>query len=348
MLAPSMISKPRRYSSSATHHVMFCHHVLLLLTLQGILHVLVTSGGYCLVPTCHAFQSTNAKTAIITPSSVGVSARYSAFVGLRKPNYSDTSTCRTDRDERYLSAGDVTELLPADNNLLGSPPNEGRPSLLPDDIISEADRRLGGAMMSDLLVVNNDQDSTIRVESLLSSYAQDIAEADALANRRRFMGSVLLAAGTVLGADEMNGGGSSGAAAAASAEELDSLLASMDIGVVGLSSSSMTLSSLQYEALPVNKRFGVSLYDPEKSGFNVKFITYLSRFLLVFDRECQKWWYTRAGEIPRKATFEQVNELRLQQFASFSASVEVGLLEYRDPTGPRRLLAVVSAAVLSQ
>ena len=138
------------------------------------------------------------------------------------------------------------------------------------------------------------------------------------------MGSILLSAGAALGTANLGDADS-----AAVAAQLDSIA----------SSSSTTISSFQYEASPVNKRFGVSLYDAEKSGFNVKFITYLSRFLLVFDRECQKWWYTRAGEIPRKASVEQVNEVRLQQFASFAASVEVGLLEYKDPTGPKRLLA---------
>jgi len=143
--------------------------------------------------------------------------------------------------------------------------------------------------------------------------AIDAHDAASLANRRRFMGTVLLSAGMAMGGSAAN-------------------------GAEGIGPSSVTLSSLQYEASPVNKRYGVSLYDAEKSGFNVKFITYLSRFLLVFDRDCQRWWYQRAGDIPATATADEVNEKRLRQFASFSASVEVGLLEYRDPTGPSRLL----------
>lgn len=84
-------------------------------------------------------------------------------------------------------------------------------------------------------------------------------------------------------------------------------------------------SALQWEASPINKRYGVTLYDAEKSGYNVRFITYLSRFLLSFDEDCQRWWFARAGDIPRTANKEQVDAFRLKQFAAFSASVEVGL-----------------------
>ena len=102
-------------------------------------------------------------------------------------------------------------------------------------------------------------------------------------------------------------------------------------------------SKLQWEVTPVNKRTGVTVFDAEKSGYNVRFVTYLSRFLLAFDQDCQRWWYARAADIPRTASAEQVNEYRLRQFGAFSASVEVGLQEYRDESsvlgdGPRALL----------
>lgn len=171
-------------------------------------------------------------------------------------------------------------------------------------VVSEADRRLVEATSIESAIADAD--------------AND--DEDSLANRRRFMGTVLLSAGVALG-----GTAQTNAQSVANAAE-------------SFASSSATISSLQYEASPVNKRYGVSLYDAEKSGFNVKFITYLSRFLLVFDRDCQRWWYQRAGDIPATATIEEVNEKRLKQFASFSASVEVGLLDYRDPKGPKRLL----------
>ena len=94
---------------------------------------------------------------------------------------------------------------------------------------------------------------------------------------------------------------------------------------------------LQYKTSPVNKRSGVTVLEAEQKGdFNVKFVTYLSRFLINFDEDCQKWWYSRAADIPRDATAEKVNSMRLKQFAAFAASVEVGLQEYEGSDGPCR------------
>lgn len=95
---------------------------------------------------------------------------------------------------------------------------------------------------------------------------------------------------------------------------------------------------LQYEKSPVNKRSGVTVFDAEQSGYNVRFVTYLSRFLLCFDADCQRWWYSRAADIPRTAAAEQVDQQRMRQFGGFAASVEVGLQEYRGPEGPKRLM----------
>lgn len=97
-------------------------------------------------------------------------------------------------------------------------------------------------------------------------------------------------------------------------------------------------TKLPWEATPVNKRTGRTLFDAENAGYNVRFVTYLSRFLLCFDEDCQRWWYNRAAELPRFASAEQVKAQRLAQFAAFSASVEVGLQEYLGPDGPKTLL----------
>lgn len=99
-----------------------------------------------------------------------------------------------------------------------------------------------------------------------------------------------------------------------------------------------TVGNLQWETSPVNKRSGVTVFDAERSGYNVKFVTYLTRFLLSFDADCQKWWYLRASDLPRRASADEVNALRLKQFGAFSASVEVGLQEYRGPDGPVKLM----------
>ena len=97
-------------------------------------------------------------------------------------------------------------------------------------------------------------------------------------------------------------------------------------------------TNLPWEPSPVNKRSGVTVFDAEREGYNVGFVTYLSRFLLNFDADCQRWWYSRAADLPRRGTLEQVDAMRLVQFGAFSASVEVGLQEYRGPDGPKRLM----------
>jgi solute carrier family 25 (mitochondrial phosphate transporter), member 3 len=99
-----------------------------------------------------------------------------------------------------------------------------------------------------------------------------------------------------------------------------------------------TFGNLQWATSPVNKRSGVTVFDAERLGYNVKFVTYLTRFLLGFDADCQKWWYLRASDLPRRASAEEVNDLRFKQFGAFSASVEVGLQEYRGPDGPVKLM----------
>jgi len=105
-----------------------------------------------------------------------------------------------------------------------------------------------------------------------------------------------------------------------------------------LSANAATIDELQYQKSPVNKRSGITVFSAEKEGYNVRFVTYLSRFLLYFDDACQKWWYSRAADLPRKATADEVDMIRLNQFAAFSASVEVGLQEYVGENGPERLL----------
>ena len=94
-----------------------------------------------------------------------------------------------------------------------------------------------------------------------------------------------------------------------------------------------------FEQSPINKRSGITLSEPERI-YPLSFVTYLSRFLLVFDDECQQWWYTQAQAIPSKSSKEEVNSLRLRQFGKFAASVEVGLMDYegKDGEGAKDLL----------
>lgn len=92
---------------------------------------------------------------------------------------------------------------------------------------------------------------------------------------------------------------------------------------------------------PVNpKRSNFRITDAETTGYNVNFVTYLSRFLLSFDPNAQQWWIDRAGEIPKSSSLEDIFDIRETQFAKFAASVEVGLQEddFVGRNGPKKLL----------
>lgn len=103
-------------------------------------------------------------------------------------------------------------------------------------------------------------------------------------------------------------------------------------------SDSLSTNKFQWQTTPYNKRTGVTAYDAEGAGYNIRFVTYLSRFLLCFDPDCQLWWYNRARDLPFKATNEEVQAKRLEQFGAFSASVEVGLIGYSGSDGPVKLM----------
>lgn len=146
-------------------------------------------------------------------------------------------------------------------------------------------------------------------------------------NRRLFVASALVASSGVFGVgvqralpgNDSKGGGSD------------------DAGSLSYNMRPYT-SKLAWEVTPVNKRTGVTVFDAEKAGYNIRFVTYLARFLLCFDVDCQRWWYNRSADIPRRATAQDVEKIRLRQFGAFSASVEVGLQEYRGTDGPTRLM----------
>ena len=154
------------------------------------------------------------------------------------------------------------------------------------------------------------------------------------ASRRGFFGSSLIAAGTAMagGTAALTSDDVAFAATAVGESSIDDASASTT------TTTTNTKSQLQWQVTPVNKRTGVTVFDAERNGYTVPFVTYLSRFLLTFDPECQRWWYNRSADIPRTADAEQVTELRRRQFAAFAASVEVGLQEYRPPQGPAKLM----------
>ena len=102
-------------------------------------------------------------------------------------------------------------------------------------------------------------------------------------------------------------------------------------------------SEFLWQKSPINpKRTNFRVNDAERCGYNVNFVTYLSRFLLCFDPAAQQWWMDRAQEIPNKNTITQdeIFRIRTDQFAKFAASVEVGLQEdnFVGKDGPKTLL----------
>lgn len=94
-----------------------------------------------------------------------------------------------------------------------------------------------------------EDESFLSWESDRSHAREDKANAG-LSNRRFFIASTLLSLG-----------------AAAHTNGVDEAKASMLLE---------QNTALQWETSPINKRYGVTLYDAEKSGYNVGFITYLS------------------------------------------------------------------------
>ena len=166
--------------------------------------------------------------------------------------------------------------------------------------------------------LGKEADKALREKEDSDDYDDDVDIEEEAMNRRLFMGATLVGVCATLA-----GGPESFRVAAAAATNAN---------------VKNSFGKLEWESTPVNKRTGVTVFDAEKSGFNVRFVTYLARFLLVFDNDCQKWWYSRAADIPRRASAEEVEEIRLKQFGAFSASVEVGLQEYRGKDGPKKLM----------
>lgn len=95
--------------------------------------------------------------------------------------------------------------------------------------------------------------------------------------------------------------------------------------------------STNFQRSPINKRSGITLAEPERI-YPLSFITYLSRFLLVFDDVCQRYWYTQAQAIPPNSGREDVERIRFRQFGQFAASVEVGLMDFEGKDGVERLM----------
>ncbi len=158
----------------------------------------------------------------------------------------------------------------------------------------------------------NDEDAVAEYSALSEIAA---ARDAAAASRRMFFASSLIGAGTLIGRPE-------------------DVLAQTNIPAKGD-------VDFLWQQSPINpKRTKFRITDAETKGYNVNFVAYLSRFLLSFDPAAQQWWIDRAKEIPNSYSKDEILNIREQQFARFSASVEVGLQvdDFVGKDGPKRLL----------
>ncbi|VEU38281.1 unnamed protein product [Pseudo-nitzschia multistriata] len=208
----------------------------------------------------------------------------------------------------------------------------------------------GDATNFNLKQLTTDADSLLAERSSSTKKAfremkNEKAEGKTPIDRRIFMGSSLVGTSALLAS-------TLGAGNVANAMQLP-FGAGSETSSSSLSNNSINggyFGKLAWESTPVNKRTGITVFDAEKAGYNVRFVTYLSRFLLVFDRDCQRWWYNKAAEIPILSTAEEVEAIRLKQFGAFAASVEVGLQDYQSVgekdtavDGPERLMTSLLA-----
>jgi len=197
---------------------------------------------------------------------------------------------------------------------------ETKEDALSNEISEEAKRFNIETFMTEADSVLAKQSFSIETKSTNTEYHAEKNESPM--NRRIFMGSSLVGTSALM-ASNLGAGNVANAMQLPFMDQFDLSSPSSDDGNIN-----GYFGKLTWESTPVNKRTGVTVFDAEKAGYNLQFVTYLSRFLLVFDRDCQRWWYNKASEIPILSTAGQVEAIRLKQFAAFAASVEVGLQDY--------------------
>ncbi|KAG5189795.1 mitochondrial carrier domain-containing protein [Tribonema minus] len=79
----------------------------------------------------------------------------------------------------------------------------------------------------------------------------------------------------------------------------------------------------------------------KNSTYGPRFVTYLARFLLNYDRGSRQLWERRAQDIPSSIPVREATKQRRQQFAEFAGAVEVGLLDYQGAQGARALFSLL-------
>ena len=72
-----------------------------------------------------------------------------------------------------------------------------------------------------------------------------------------------------------------------------------------------------------------------RQAYGRKFINYLARFLLTYDRPSRQLWRARAAECPLSWSTEQVTNARVQHLGEFEGAVEISLRRAGDAAGRR-------------
>ena len=75
--------------------------------------------------------------------------------------------------------------------------------------------------------------------------------------------------------------------------------------------------------------------------YPVRFVTYLTRFLVNFDEDDKALWAKLAKDVPFTYKEAQVEETRRRQFAAIADSAEIGLYDYQGPEGVQRLFELL-------
>ncbi|CAN0052729.1 unnamed protein product, partial [Hapterophycus canaliculatus] len=75
--------------------------------------------------------------------------------------------------------------------------------------------------------------------------------------------------------------------------------------------------------------------------FPVRFVTYLARFLLNYDKASRELWDEMATSIPINFSTLEVEAVRRDQFAEFAKAVQVGLLDFQGPQGVKAFFSLM-------
>ena len=120
------------------------------------------------------------------------------------------------------------------------------------------------------------------------------------------------------------------------------LLGAAAAGITLAPSAAIATGTLVPNSLPAGVLVWKSASSESRTGcsplvtrqaFGQKFINYLARFLLTYDRPSRKLWRSRATEVPLSYSEEQVSSARIKQLGEFVGAVEGSLCQFTPADG---------------